>query len=107
MEGIMSADNLIAIQRIGDWYYVWHESASNECPMPSVDSYKTLNPTIANVYAKQLCEECMIVEYGIVKFPEVDNEILWFADILRRQTEWIFDMLMEIRYLARELNKEE
>ncbi len=103
----MSADNLIAIQKIGDWYYVWHESASNECPMPDLQTYKTLRAETAKAYAHELHDECMIVEYGVVTFPEVDNEVLWFADILRRQTEWIFDMLLEIRRLARKISKEE
>lgn len=103
----MSSDNLIAIQRIGDWYYVWHESASNEFPMPNSKSYKTLRLNTAKMYAQELHDECMVVEYGIQHFPDVDNEVLWFGEILRSQTSWIFDTLLEIRRLAREIKKGE
>jgi len=103
----MSADNLVAIQKIGDWYYVWHESASNECPMPSLNTFKTLNKQTAMLYAQELHDDCLIVEYGIHHLTDVDDPILWFADILGKQTEWIFDMLIEIRNLANQIKEED
>ena len=78
----MSADNLIAIQKIGDRYYVWHESASNDYPYPNATAESFKKKNAAYCAAKDMYDDCCIVEYGIQELDPVDSAFLFTLGIV-------------------------
>ena len=62
----MSADNYIAVQKIGRSWHVWHESASNEMPFVPLDRSEEFRMKSKAIrYAAEMEEDIGIVEYGI------------------------------------------
>jgi hypothetical protein len=77
----MSADNYIAMQKIGWRWYVWHESASNELPFVPIERAIvswTHGRALKNV--GELYDECMIVEYGVQNLPSYKNWVSYYRD---------------------------
>jgi len=62
----MSADNVIFCVLIDGLYWVWHDFASNDNPMPNEVKDKSFYYLkSAKKYAEKLMEEYEYVEYGI------------------------------------------
>jgi hypothetical protein len=109
----VSADNVVYVQKCGERYYVWDDSASNEAPEPPEDAQKCDTRSYALTFAHDLVDEIGYVEYGVrelekdernydavvVETRELDGPIGDMADFLNEDSEDL-RVLTEVKRLV-------
>jgi len=64
----MSADNIIYVQKVGETWSVWEQSASSPAESEARNTFPTLEEAL--LYAHEWEKTFMIVEYGVQLLEE-------------------------------------
>ena len=89
----MSADNYLAIQKIGRRWYVWEESASNMLPLVPLDRAWSFRFGFrARRFARKLTWK-NYYEYGITELSSYNDWPTYYTHAVERQQREYWEMI--------------
>ena len=89
----MSADNYLAIQKIGRRWYVWDESASNMLPLVPLDRATSFR---FGFQARRLARKLVrdgYYEYGVTELIGYDSWKTYYTHAVERQQREYWEMI--------------